>query len=78
MKLRVNRLSEGPGPGEVVIEVTTDQGVEQVIVHKASIVGDMIDIGFPIHRAEDQALIELPRESMSGRWRVWVPSSSVA
>lgn len=80
MRIRVTRVSEGPGPGEVVIEVATSSGrLEQVIIHRADIEeGDTIDIGYPIHRANGNSLVELPRESISGRWRIWVPNESVA
>ena len=79
MRLQVTRISEGPGPGEVVVAVNTTAGSqEQVIVHEFDIEGDTIPVGSPIHRSEDNFLVELPSESMSGRWRVWVPSASVA
>ncbi len=79
MRLRVKRVSEGPGPGEVVVEVETTSGVyEEVILHAKSIKENTVEIGHPIAHVEDKSLVELPRESTSGRWRVWVPSSSVA
>ena len=78
MRLRVDRLSEGPGPGEVVVAVTTAGGAtEQVIVHVMGMVGDTIDVGYPLASDEEQRLIELPRESVSGKWRLWVPLSAI-
>ena len=78
MRLRVTRLAEGPGPGEVVVEVTTMTGAtEQVIVHVTGMVGDTIDVGYPLASSEEQRLIELPRESVSGKWRLWVPQSAM-
>ena len=79
VRLRVKRVSEGPGPGEVLVEVETTSGIyEEVILHAKSIEGDTVEIGHPIAHVEEKSLVELPRESMSGRWRVWVPNSSVA
>jgi hypothetical protein len=79
MRLRVKRVLEGPGPGEVVVKVETTSGIyEEVILYAKTIEGDTVEIGHPIARVEEQSLVELPRESVSGRWRVWVPSSSVA
>ena len=80
MRLQVRRVSKGPGPGEIVIEIDTASGKsEQVILHNADIEeGDTIDIGYPIHRTNGKFLVELPRESISGRWRIWVPNGSVA
>ena len=79
MRLHVRKLSEGPGPGEVVVEITTSSGsTEQVIVHSDDILeGDTIEVGYPIHLSDDKSLVELPSESISGRWRIWVPSSVV-
>ena len=78
MRLQVTQVSEGPGPGEVVVEIMTASGItEEVVLHIRSIEADMIEIGFPILHSEDKSLVELPRESTSGRWRVWVPSSNV-
>ncbi len=76
MRLQVTRISEGPGPGEVVIGVTTITGaMEQVVVHVTGMVGDTIDVGYPLASSEEQRLIELPRESVSGKWRLWVHES---
>ena len=77
MRLRVKEITDGPGPGEVLVEVITSTGKEQVVIHRASIEGSTIEVGFPIHRHEQRALVELPRESATGRWRVWVPDASV-
>ena len=78
MRLRVDQLGEGPGPGEVVVGVTTMAGdTEQVIVHVTGMVDDTIDVGYPIASDEEESLIELPRESMSGKWRLWVPQSAM-
>ena len=78
MRLRINRLVEVPGPGEVVVGVTTITGtIEQVVVHVAGMMGDTIDVGHPLASGEEQQLIELPRESTSGKWRLWVPQSDM-
>ena len=78
MRLRVDRLGEGPGPGEVVVGVPTVAGLtEQVVVHVTGMVGNTIDVGYPLASSEEQRLIELPRESVSGKWRLWVPQSAM-
>ena len=78
MRLRVDRLGEGPGPGEVVVGVTTITGaMEQVVVHVLGMVDNTIDVGHPLASSEEQRLIELPRESVSGKWRIWVPQSAM-
>ena len=79
MWLIVNKLTDGPGPGEVLVEVATTTGnTEQVIVHTAALDSNKIEIGHPIHKDDNGSLVELPRESMSGKWRIWVPTASLA
>lgn len=78
MRIQVKKVSDGPGPGEVVVEIATTSGItEEVVLHAGAIEGDTIDVGHPINNAEDQSLVELPREAMSGKWRVWVPASGL-
>jgi|ETNmetMinimDraft_30_1059905.scaffolds.fasta_scaffold111274_1 hypothetical protein len=82
MRIYVKTLSAGLGPGEVVVEVETASGsTEQVIMHSDDILeedtGETIEVGYPIHSSKNKSLVELPSESISGRWRVWVPSSVV-
>ena len=79
MRLQVKRVGEGPGPGEVVVSVTTASGVtEQIVVHDTGLEEDTIDVGYPLASGEnDQRLVELPRESVSGKWRLWVPLSAM-
>lgn len=79
MRLQVRRVSDGPGPGEVVVEITTASGItEEAVIHAGAIEGNTIDVGHPIDSSPERSLVELPRESMSGKWRVWVPRDSVA
>lgn len=82
MRIKIKKLMDGPGPGEALVEVTTIAGsagsTEQVIVHHTVIENDMIDVGNPIHEENDRVLVELPREAMSGNWRVWVPRQEIA
>lgn len=78
MRLRVEQLAKGPGPGEVVIAVTTISGSkEQVVVHWTAVEKDTIEIGYPIRHSKDRSLVELPRESASGKWRLWVSPKSL-
>lgn len=76
--LRVEKLMDGPGPGEALVTFSTISGkAEQVILNQATIEDNMILVGYPIREKEEQSLIELPRETLSGRWRVWVSKEAV-
>lgn len=77
-RIRVENLGEGQHPSERMIAVTTADGVrETVIVDRESIDNDTIDVGYPVGGSDDRLLIELPRETTSGRWRLWVKRSDV-
>ncbi len=60
-----------------MIEIDTRDGQEEVVVNRGLIRSGAIDIGAAIGRENGHALIELPRESTSGKWRVWVKSEQL-
>ena len=78
-RIKVEVLGEGQHPSERMIAVTTASGErENVMVHRRSIAGDdTIDVGYPVASDGDKYLIELPRETTTGQWRVWVKAVDV-
>lgn len=72
MRLLIEIVGEGLHPSEAVVAVKTTDGQERLVVSKRSIQQDSIQIGWPIGEKDDLALIELPRETQTGAWRVWV------
>jgi len=78
MLLRVSQVAEGPGPSELVVEVSTANGrAEELIVDRRAISDSTIAVGHPISQRNGHLLVELPREAMSGLWRVWVDRDQV-
>ncbi|WP_129217200.1 hypothetical protein [Lichenibacterium ramalinae] len=76
--IRVQELGEGQHPSEVFVGVTTAHGEkESLIVDRRSIDNGTLDIGFPVGGEGKLLLVELPRETMSGKWRVWVNRTDV-
>lgn len=66
-------VEDGLVPRERVVRIKTSEGrTEEVAVDSSLVVGTTL-VTTLIERREDQALIELPNESASGRWRLWVP-----
>jgi len=61
---------------ERVARIQTVDGVEEVIVSRRQVQGGRL-LAFKIHDTGKKVLIELPRESTSGRWRVWVARKMV-
>jgi len=70
-------LVAGPGPSEQVVEIATSDGAEEVVLHSSALDSQgRIEVGV-LGYDKDRALIELPRESASGRWRIWVPATAL-
>jgi hypothetical protein len=77
MRLKVKEEGGGIHPNEVVVSILTKDGLERLVVHRRSLEGGGLEIGYPILAENDQYLVELPRETMRGLWRVWVAKSSL-
>ncbi len=76
-RLRVQTVREGLHPTEVVISVNTVKGLVNLVIDKESLIEELIEVGYPVARREGQMLVELPRETTSGQWRVWVEDDAV-
>jgi hypothetical protein len=50
---------------------------EQVVVDHRSLKDDTLEVGWPVGQSERAWLVELPRETIRGAWRLWVPRESV-
>lgn len=72
MKVKISEVGSGVHPSEVVVAVKTVDGAENLVVSRRSLKAASIEVGYPIRREDDRYLIELPRETSSGSWRVWV------
>ena len=78
-RIKVREVRTGLHPSEVVVEVRTASGdVEKVVVDRRSIQNGSLAIGYPVAQKDDQFLVELPRESVRGAWRVWVSRETLA
>ena len=68
----------GPGPGEAIVGIRAADGThEEVIIAKRLVHDGSISVGMPLMREDGRVLVELPRESVSGRWRIWVADSEM-
>lgn len=78
MRLKVRTVGEGQHPSEAVVELNTADGSkEELIVDKRSVESNRLKIGYPISTDGNRLLVELPRETVRGSWRVWVNKESV-
>jgi hypothetical protein len=77
MRLKVEKVAEGLHPSEAIVAIKTSTGFERVVVSARSIQSDSIPVGWPLGTRDQTTLVELPRETESGAWRIWVPSDQL-
>lgn len=78
MRLKVREIDRGLHPSEVVVEIRTATGPERLAVDRRSVQNGTLFVGWrPLAEKRGQWLIELPRETMSGTWRVWVKHNEI-
>ena len=71
-RVRVKTVMDGPGPGEAIIAISKKGGgEEEVILPKSLVQNDTVEVG-RVGGTEESVLIELPQESATGSWRLWV------
>jgi hypothetical protein len=72
-KVKAEKVSKGMIPSERFVLIRTAEGYdEEVPAHESQVVKGHLLVSV-IHSEKDKILVELPRESSSGCWRVWVP-----
>jgi hypothetical protein len=73
MRVRIEEIGAGQHPSERIVKVETLQGPEQLVVDRRSIHDQTLDVGYPVGQHNGtELLVELPRETFSGAWRVWI------
>jgi hypothetical protein len=77
IRIKITRRESGPIPSEAVVTIPTTTGTEEVVVHTSQASEESVEAGY-IGEEGDRVLVELPRETVSGRWRIWVPRNAVA
>lgn len=78
MRVKVEEVGKGLHPSEVVVQIQTVEGApERLVIDRRSIVDGAIEVGYPVNRNNGYYLIELPRETIGGSWRVWISKDIV-
>jgi hypothetical protein len=72
MLLKIKNLGEGLHPSETFVSVETRNGPEELAVDAQSLRNGTLPIGWPVGKAGDFLLVELPRPTVRGTRRVWV------
>lgn len=81
LRVKVRRIRDGLHPNEVVVGFETPDGTQETLVvdRRSLRSDDTLRVGYPVgsDQANRRLLVELPRETMRGQWRVWVSIDSV-
>jgi subtilisin-like proprotein convertase family protein len=77
MRIRFEGATPGLHPEEIFATVKTLTGPQEVIVDSSTRRAGYIDVGNPVAHHAGRYLVELPSETASGAWRVWVDDSVI-
>lgn len=77
MRVLIEEVGSGQHPSEKIVKIETTEGPEQLVVDQRSIQNQSLEVGFPVGRQNGHFLVELPRETFRGEWRVWVDKGIV-
>lgn len=77
MRVKIEQVGSGIHPSEVVVAIQTADGPERVVVDRRSIERNSLEVGYPIDKRDQRLLVELPRETTTGTWRVWVDADKL-
>ncbi len=69
------KVEEGLIPSEEVAYIQTIDGNEEEVTLASSLVVDNTILVSLIHKEPGRSLVELPRETATGKWRIWVPNT---
>ncbi|MGO9742549.1 MAG: hypothetical protein ACLPN5_13755 [Roseiarcus sp.] len=78
MRLKVTEVENGLHPTQVVLSINAEDGVHFVVLNRKSVVCSTIEVGHWVGRRGEFYLVELPSETDSGAWRLWVNKSEIA
>jgi hypothetical protein len=70
-------IIDGMMPMERIVRVQDADGATEEITVSTSSISENKLVASEIGREGDRVLVELPRESTSGRWRMWVNANVV-
>lgn len=77
-RVKVKTVMDGPGPDETIISIAIKGGgEEEVILPKSFVENNTVEVG-RVGGNNDSVLIELPQESATGSWRLWVDPGMLA
>ena len=77
MRVKVRAVGTGSRPNDVVVEFTTAVGPQRIVTDRNSVESGSLSVGYPLRRDDGFVLVALPRVTISGSFRAWVPAGDV-
>ena len=71
-KVKCRSIADGPIPSERTVTVLTADGVEEEVIVAKEQAEDGYLLVSALGSEDHRVLVELPRESSSGFWRLWI------
>lgn len=73
MRLKISEVRGAQHPEELLVAVACADGKRAYLyTWRRAIDRGSIEVGYPVGRSAGQFLVELPAETVTGAWRVWV------
>lgn len=77
-KVRCEVVMNGPGPNEQIVKIREASGFyEEVVATIGAVTNGFLETSHILGRDAEKVLVELPRESASGKWRLWVSERDI-
>lgn len=76
-KVKCERISDGRVPSEKIAHVLTADGVEEEVFVGPEQTQDGYVFLPEVYTEQERVLVELPQESSSGRWRLWISRNQI-
>lgn len=70
-------VAEGLASSEKIVRIPVHGGgIEEVSLDSSLVNQDTVAVAL-VRRGDNYSLVELPRETATGKWRIWVPNSKI-
>jgi hypothetical protein len=77
MRIKVQPVGSGVRPQDVVIELNTANGPQRLVVEDSDVEGNSLSVGYPLRRDDLFVYVALPKVTIAGSFRVWVPAQDI-